>query len=124
MEWLALEKTRNAAGIAALFAEEGTIFRENQDPKVGAAAIETHMTQEYAANPSSQVNWTTDRVEVAANGDLAVEYGTWTMTGVGPGGTEVDNGKYVTAYRKVDGTWKVVGDISVSTKPEATAPTP
>ena len=61
------------------------------------------------------------RVEVAASGDLAVEYGTWSETGLGPNGTEEDHGRYVTVFLKVNGAWKIAADASLSTKPEVAA---
>jgi ketosteroid isomerase-like protein len=118
MQWLAFEKARDAAGAASLLAENGTYFRENRDPIVGAAAAQAYLAADWAENPKGQVTWATDRVEVAASGDMGVEYGTWSLTGGGADGTATDGGKYLTVYHKVGGQWKVVGDISMSTKPE------
>ena len=67
------------------------------------------------------MNWITDRVEIAASGDLAVEYGSYTDTGLGLNGTETDKGKYITVYRKVNGAWRVAADIGNSTKPKDTS---
>jgi len=92
----------------------------NQEPIVGLAAIQRWFTQDQKENPKIVVNWTTDRVEIAAYGDLAVKYGSFTQTGLGLGGTETDQGKYVNVYRKVNGTVNVVADIGNSTKPKDT----
>jgi uncharacterized protein (TIGR02246 family) len=121
MQWLKLQNAKDMAGIAALFADDGTLFRENHDPVTGRAAIEAFLIKDKAENPSSTVGWTTDRVEVAPSGDLAVEHGTWADKNLGLKGTDEDNGKYVTVYRKVNGAWKVTTDISLSTKPEQAA---
>jgi uncharacterized protein (TIGR02246 family) len=120
MRWLELERSKDAAGVAALFAADGIAFRAQHEPVVGNAAIQEYMAAEYAANPTSRVEWTTDRVEVAASGDLAAEYGTFSETS---DSGEADNGKFVTVYRKVNGEWKVAADMSVSTKPAAPATT-
>ena len=120
MRWLELERGRDAAGVAALFAEDGVIFRPQNEPVVGIAAIQDYMATEYANNPTARVEWTTDRVEVAASGDLAVEYGTYSETSDSGAG---DSGKFMTAYRKVNGEWKVAGDMSASTKAAAPAMT-
>jgi uncharacterized protein (TIGR02246 family) len=126
MQWLAFENAKDMAGIAALFTEDGSLIRENQEPVVGRAAIEADLNRTRMENPTSVANWETDRVEVAASADLAVEYGTWSETGLGPNGTEQDHGRYVTTFRKVNGAWKVAADISISTTPEpaATRPSP
>ena len=118
MKWLELVKNHDAAGEAALFANDGIEYNENQEPSVGPVAIQKSLTQTQKQNPKEVVNWTTDRVEIAASGDLAVEYGSYTITGLGLNGTGTDHGKYVTVYRKVNGTWKVVADIGSSTKPK------
>jgi ketosteroid isomerase-like protein len=122
MQWLAFEEARDAAGIAGLLADNGTFFRENRDPIVGAAA-QAYLAEDWAENPNGQVTWATDRVEVAASGEMAVEYGTWSITNAGPDGTGSDGGKYVTVYHKANGQWKVVSDMSMSTQAEP-APAP
>ena len=118
IKWLELSKSRDAAGIAALFTEDAVLIRQDQQP-VGQTAIQEFLTEYMELNPEAVSNWSTDRVDIATSGDLAIEYGSWTTTSLGPNGTEEDYGKFVTIYRKVDGTWKISGDIGQSTKPEA-----
>ena len=118
MRWLELANSQDAAGVAALFTDDGVVFTDNQEPVVGQTAIQDFRTQRQEKNPKLVFDWITDRVEIAASGDLAIEYGSWTNTGGGLSGTEEDHGKYVTVYRKVNGTWKVAADIGISTKPE------
>jgi uncharacterized protein (TIGR02246 family) len=120
IKWLELQKNHNAAGEAALFADDGVSYDMNQEPSVGPAAIQRRIIQNQKENPKEVVNWTTDRVEIAASGDMAVEYGSYTDTGSGLSGTETDQGKYVTVYRKVNGTWKVAADVGISTKQKNT----
>jgi len=113
MRWLELARQRDAAGIAALFADDGRLIWTGQDPVVGPAAIQEFIASEFAANPMETVDWSTDRVEVAASGDLAVEYGTYSAQNRGQDGTEEDRGSYMAAYRKMNGSWMVVADASV-----------
>lgn len=120
-KWLELTKSRDAAGCAALFANDGIEYRMNKEPLVGPEAVKKQFLSEYELNPKEQVDWSTERVEVSSSGDLAVEYGKFNITGLGKDGKESDYGKYVTVYRKVNGEWKVAADIGSSTKPMATA---
>jgi uncharacterized protein (TIGR02246 family) len=117
--WLELTKKHDAAGSAAVFAADGVSYSSNHEPYVGIAAITKHYSDDLVQNPKQAVDWTTEKVEVAASGDLAVEYGKFNVTGLGPDGKGSDNGKYVTVYKKVNGTWKVAADIGTSTVPIA-----
>jgi uncharacterized protein (TIGR02246 family) len=121
-QWLQMEQAKDAAGIAALFIPEGTLFRERREPVSGTAAIQAYLTAQYQANPRMVTEWKTEHVDVAASGDMATEYGNWTDRSTGPTGAGQDHGRYVTSYRKVGGAWKVVSDISLSTTPVPTAP--
>ena len=112
--WLALEGERNAAAIAGLFATDGRLVWNGQDPVIGAAAIEAHLTKEYAENPKQTTTWQTERVQIAAAGDLAIEFGAYTNSATGADGTGADRGNYVTVFEKTDGTWKIKADASAS----------
>jgi uncharacterized protein (TIGR02246 family) len=119
--WLELTKKHDAAASSALFADDGVSYGMNQEPFVGPAAIKKHFSEDFAQNPKEEIDWSTDRVEVASSGDLAVEYGKYNVKGLGKDGTISDQGRYVTVYRKVGGTWKVSADIGSSTKPMDTS---
>lgn len=116
LKWLEFAAAKDAAGVASLFTSDGVLFSENEEPVVGPAAIEALVAQRFEENPDQVPAFASDRIEVAASGDLAVEFGTW-----GPEGPDGDYGKYITVYRKVDGVWKVAGDMSLSTRPESEA---
>jgi uncharacterized protein (TIGR02246 family) len=117
LKWLELTKKHDAAACAALFANDGIEYNMNKEPSVGPAEVQKEFIEMLQKNPKEEVNWSTNSVELAASGDLAVEYGNYDVKGLGPNGTESDRGKYVTVYRKVNGTWKVAADIGTSTKP-------
>jgi ketosteroid isomerase-like protein len=70
-------------------------------------------------NPSEVVNWSTDRVDIASSGDMAVEFGKFESKNAGLNGKESDKGTYVTVFRKEKGKWKVTADFVNSTKPQA-----
>jgi hypothetical protein len=53
------------------------------------------------------LSWTATKADVAASGDIGHTAGTYEMT---MGGT-TEKGKYVTAWKKVNGAWKVTDDI-------------
>jgi len=121
MKWMEFTKKHDSAASAALFADNGASYSMNQEPFVGPAAVKKHFDEEYVQNPKEVVDWSTEKVEVSASGDLAVEYGKFNVSGLGPNATESDMGKYVTVYRKINGAWKVTADIGTSTKPRPAA---
>jgi ketosteroid isomerase-like protein len=112
--WQAFDETQNAAGVATLFAADGSVWWEDRDPATGTEAITAFMTESYALNPNGIGSWGPEHIEVAASGDLAVESGAW---------QNGDNhGRYLTVHRKVDGVWKVSADMSLSTSSDGGAP--
>ncbi len=119
--WLAMANARDTAGIAALFTEDGALQSDRTEPAVGRAAIQAELDRSDAENPDRVNDWSADRVLVAASGEMAVEFGSWTSTGGGADGSVDDYGKYVTVLRKVDGEWKIDTDTSISLKPEEPA---
>jgi len=94
---------------------------DRSEPAVGRAAIQAELDRTDAENPSRVSDWSADRVLVAASGERAVEFGSWTSTGGGADGSVDDYGKYVTVLRKVDGEWKIDTDTGISLKPEEPA---
>ena len=85
----------------------------------GADAFRTFISELMAA-PGYALSWTATKASVAASGDLGYTTGTYELTTAG--GT--DKGKYVTNWKKVDGTWKVIEDIFNSDAAPAAAAGP
>ena len=103
MKWLELQNQKDFAGVAPLFDDDGIMYQMNQKPIIGQTTIRKYLSQELEQNPKMIANWTADRIEIAASGDLAIEYGSWTATGLGLTGTEEDYCKSITVYRKKNG---------------------
>jgi ketosteroid isomerase-like protein len=114
--WLKAAQAKDVATEVAVLAPGGMVIRQNQ-PALDAAAFQAHITKDYAENPKSMSNWTTDSIRVAESGDWAVQTGQYSMTGLGPKGDGTDSGRFVTIWTKSGGAWKVQQDTSVSTSP-------
>ena len=117
--WLAAAAARDAAGAAAMFADDGMAFRDMAEPLAGPAAYQAHMTKFYADNPKAVSTWTTRSILVAPSGDFAVQNGPYTETGVGPKGDKESRGNFVTVWKKVGDEWKVAVDIAQPIPPPA-----
>jgi ketosteroid isomerase-like protein len=79
-------------------------------------------------DPAFAVDFASDKVDVAASGDLAYSRGHFTEKYTDPKTKQVvtDGGAFVTIYKKdADGSWKVVDDFTAvepAATPAAAAP--
>lgn len=77
MKWLELNKGHDAASMAALFTDDGVVFRPNQEPTTGITVIKDLFTRDSEQNPKVVSIWTTDSVEISTSGSwpLSMERG-------------------------------------------------
>ncbi len=116
--WLKAAQSRDAAGEAAMFANEGVAYREHVEPLVGPAAFQAWDVKLLADNPKQTSSWTTDSIQFADSGDMAIQTGQYHITGIGPKGDGEDKGRFVTIWKKVGSEWKVAHDIGSTTMPD------
>lgn len=109
-----------ADSAAMNYAEDATIMLPNEPAVQGGAAIQARIA-EFVDYGTWQFSFTTTRVD--ASGSIAVEQGTYvedlTPGPNAPAGIAAmfpDTGKYVTAWKKVNGTWLIFADISNSSR--------
>lgn len=101
----------DAAGIAALYADDAISMPDHHTALEGKAAIESYMRDMFA---QYQTNMTLTPGETEVVGDIAHEHGTFsvTVTPKAGGAAMSDTGKYfVILKRGSDGTWLVHHDI-------------
>jgi uncharacterized protein (TIGR02246 family) len=114
--WLQLVKAKDAAGIAALYAEDGAVMPPNAPIGKGRTAIQ----QTWASmmqTPGFDLTFVPDQIIVSSSGDMALDRGTYRLA-VAPNGTaQTDTGKYVVVWRKIGGDWKAAADIFNSDLP-------
>ena len=108
----------NAAGCAAVYAENAKIFPSNSPMLSGRKAI-----QEFwqGAIDSGLKGATLTIVELEEHGDMAIEVGAYTLDLRPKGGPPAkDEGKYVVVWkRQGDGSWKLAIDIFNTNLPPA-----
>jgi uncharacterized protein (TIGR02246 family) len=114
--WLQLVKAKDAAGIAALYAEDGAVMPPNAPIGKGRAAIQ----QTWASmmqTPGFDLTFTPEQIVVSSSRDMALDRGTYSLAIAPAGKTQTDTGKYVVVWRKVGGDWKAAADIFNSDLP-------
>jgi uncharacterized protein (TIGR02246 family) len=115
--WQSALDARDAAALAATYAEDGALMPPNSETVIGRAAIEANLTDSLA----SSISFGLKDTEVYAHGDVGYKVGTYTVSDAG--GATIDEGKYVEVWRHVDGKWQLHRDIWNSNLPPA-APEP
>jgi len=114
--WLQLVKAKDAAGIAALYAEDGAVMPPNAPVGKGRTAIQ----QTWASmmqTPGFDLTFVPEQIIVSSSGDMALDRGTYKL-GFAAGGTaKTDTGKYVVVWRKIGSEWKAAADIFNSDLP-------
>ena len=114
--WLELVKAKDAAGIAALYAEDGAVMPPNAPIGKGRAAIQ----QTWASlmqTPGFALTFAPEQIVVSASGDMALDRGTYRLALAPHGTAQSDTGKYVVVWRKIGDEWKAAADIFNSDLP-------
>jgi uncharacterized protein (TIGR02246 family) len=116
--WLQLVKAKDAAGIAALYTDDGAVMPPNGPIAKDHAAIQKTWAS-MLQTPGFDLTFTPEQIVVSQSGDMALDRGTYQLTVAPAGKPQHDTGKYVVVWRKVDGTWKAAADIFNSDLPPA-----
>jgi len=114
--WLQLVKAKDAAAIAALYAEEGAVMPPNAPIGKGRAAIQ----QTWASlmrTPGFDLTFAPEQIIVSSAGDMALDRGTYRLKFAPHGTAQTDTGKYVVVWRKIGSEWKAAADIFNSDLP-------
>ncbi|WP_369026728.1 SgcJ/EcaC family oxidoreductase [Qipengyuania sp. RANM35] len=114
--WLDLIKAKDAAAIAQMYTEDGAFMPPNAPIGKGHAAIEQNWAG-MMATPGFDLNFAPEAIIVSSSGDMALDRGTYRLTVAPDGKEQVDTGKYVVVWRKVEGEWKAAADIINSDLP-------
>jgi len=111
-DWSKLAGTKDAAKVAAFYAEDAVVLPPNEPAAMGRAAAEKVWASYFAA-PNFAISWKTTAADISKSGELGYTAGTYEDSYDGPDGKRVQEaGKYLCTWRKQkDGTWKAAYDM-------------
>ncbi|RAJ16381.1 YybH family protein [Olleya aquimaris] len=108
------QKAKDADAVVAYYSDDAISYGQNEKPRVGKAAIKADMEEGFAKDTLGHYN-VYKVVDVFADGDLAVEVGSWTR--YDSSGSEVNNGHYMSVFEKRDGKYVCVRDMGSTATP-------
>jgi ketosteroid isomerase-like protein len=108
------EKAKDADAVAAYYSDDAMSYSRNREPLSGKKAIRDNIANGIAKDTTGNYN-VYKIVDLYAEGDTAVEIGSWTEFDAS--GNEKDNGNYMSFFQKRDGTYICVRDMSTTTSP-------
>lgn len=123
VRWNADWRSQDPSRIVSHYAPDAVVMDAGAAPQVGQAAIRASIDQ-ATSQAGFALTFSSDRVEVARSGELAVARGSYRQTSPDPktGAAVTETGSYVTVYKPgPDGVWKAVWDINTPGAPAAPA---
>jgi uncharacterized protein (TIGR02246 family) len=111
-DWSKAAQAKDLDKAVSFYAEDGIYFADKGAMVKGRNSISL-VWKGLLAQPGPGLSFSASYVEVARSGDMAYEYGTYSIvTEVKKGKPTTEKGKYVTVWKKQkDGSWKVAIDI-------------
>ncbi len=114
--WAQAVAAKDTMAIGNAYAEDGEYLPPGAPRVSGRAAVRSAWAALLKA-PNLSLTFESSRVVVSSAGDLAVATGPYKLGMDGPKGQRIeDTGKFVEAWTRVNGEWKVLGNIFNSDK--------
>ena len=95
---------------AAFYAEDATLVWPGAPAVHGFADLKAALAGMISGTPGISIRFTPERIDIADSGDLATDFGRVDFGHDLPSGHVVEVGKYLVAWKKVGGVWKVLFD--------------
>ena len=108
------EKAKDADAVAAYYSDDAISYSRNLQPLIGKAAIRDNIATNIEKDTTENYN-VYKIVDLFAEGNTAVEIGSWTE--FDSSGNEQENGNYMSYFQKRDGKYICVRDMSTTTSP-------
>jgi len=117
LAWSAAASRKDVDATVAFMADDGETLPPNEPAARDKAAVRTGWVN-LLGLPGLAIDWKPLRVQVAESGELGFTSGVYTLTSNDANGKPAtDRGKYLEAWKKVDGKWKCLSDAYSSDLP-------
>jgi len=115
-QWVQAVAAKDTTAIGDVYAEDGEFLPPGAPRVSGRAAVRSAWAA-ILKTPNLSLTFESSQVVVSSAGDLAVATGPYQLGMDGPKGQRIeDAGKFVEAWTRVNGEWKVLGNIFNSDK--------
>lgn len=107
---MALDHTTDVEEEMSYIAEDAFLIPPNGPVVVGSDIIQELVKEMVKTEVISKSGGPT-RIDVAASGDLAYDLGNYRIVNKGEEGPIVEEGYFLTIYKKIDDQWKFMGQV-------------
>ena len=107
--WMQSFNSGNAGAVVALYADDAALMPPNAPQARGVAAIKEAIAKEIAGAKKAGVTLAVGTDEVGVTGDMAWHAGTYVVKD--KAGKTVDAGKFLEAWERKNGKWRIVRDM-------------
>jgi uncharacterized protein (TIGR02246 family) len=110
--WLRNVMAKNVDSLMTYYTPDAVSFGFGSAPATGTDQLRASYT-EMVKSTISEPKLLSNTVKFSDDGKMAYDYGTYSMTVAPPGGKPAkETGGYLNVWRKVDGQWKMVIEMS------------
>ena len=120
--WVEAVATGDPAKMVGFYSGDAVFMPPNEDAKTGDAIKQSWAGM--AGLKNVKLTFGPNRIEVDADGEMAIDLGTYQISFDGPAGRIEDHGKYAQVWEKRDGAWKCAVDMYNSSVPLPPPPPP
>ncbi len=115
-QWVQAVAAKDTTAIGNVYAEDGEFLPPGAPRVSGRAAVRSAWAALLKA-PNLSLTFASSKVVVSSAGELAIATGPYKLGMDAKGQRIEDAGKFVEAWTRVNGEWKVLGNIFNSDKP-------